>query len=351
MLSGLSEKPLVSILTPCRNSAKFIECCIQSVLSQDYPYVEPIIQDGASTDETVDILRRYEGCVDWISEKDNGQSDGLNRALGRCRGEIIGVLNSDDEYLSHAARWAVENMRKYPKAAVIYGQQYLIDSHGRRLPWNAADAMPYDFKKIFCCEDVIPAQAAFIRRTALEAVGFYVDVSRRTCPDFEMWVRIGLKFPMRYVPGHVANYRIHPGSESQQDDLVDEFVKSKTEVVKKVCDDPNTPEKIRVWKRYARSKILIWSSNHLMPPMKTGKYHRAVVQVAKAFWMWPSLRTFKFLLTLLFFSLASVFPALTFIEKVNVSKIRETGRKIDHRLLGGLVYRFLYLPLKNLHSK
>jgi glycosyltransferase involved in cell wall biosynthesis len=107
-LEGFAKEPLVSVLTPCFNSQAYLAECIESVLAQNYPHVEMIIQDGGSTDGTLEILRKYEGRVDWISEKDGGQSDGLNRALQRCRGDIIGVLNSDDAYLPHAASWAVE---------------------------------------------------------------------------------------------------------------------------------------------------------------------------------------------------------------------------------------------------
>lgn len=100
------DHPVVSIVTPCRNAAQFIEQCVTSVLKQDYPFVEHILQDGASDDGTVEILNRYarnEGSLQVESEPDTRQSDGLNRALQRCRGDIIGVLNADDEYLPGAA--------------------------------------------------------------------------------------------------------------------------------------------------------------------------------------------------------------------------------------------------------
>jgi glycosyltransferase involved in cell wall biosynthesis len=118
---------------------------------------------------TVEILKKYTGRVNWVSEPDNGQSDGLNRALQRCRGDIIGVLNADDEYLSHAASWAVENFAKFPHVAVIYGDQYFINADGIII--GEIHGQPYNFKKVLCVEDVIPAQAAFIRRTHFEQVG------------------------------------------------------------------------------------------------------------------------------------------------------------------------------------
>ena len=198
---------LVSVVTPCRNSAHFLEACIASVIRQDYPYVEHVIQDGASTDGSLEILSRYDGKVEWISEPDLGQSDGLNRALHRCRGDVIGVLNADDEYLPGAAAWAVEQLLRYPDVAVVYGDQFNVDAYGRVLSVSRGPH-PYRFDRLFCVEDVPLAQAAFIRRSHFEQVGLHADVSRRICPDYEMWVRIGLRFPMRYVPGVVAKYRV-----------------------------------------------------------------------------------------------------------------------------------------------
>ena len=142
-----SNSPLVSILTPSYNCAKFIEQCILSVLSQNYPQVEHIIQDNVSNDGTIEILKKYSDRVNWVSEPDGGQSDGLNRALKRCHGDIIGVLNADDEYLPHAVSWAVENFARFPDMAVIYGDQYDVDSHGNIV--HKTYGRDYDFEKVW----------------------------------------------------------------------------------------------------------------------------------------------------------------------------------------------------------
>src|SRR5690606_33014626 len=100
----LSSYPLVSVVTPSYNKGKFIKETIESVLSQDYPNIEYIVMDGGSTDETVDILKSYGDRIAWISEKDDGQADAVNKGIARARGEIIGWLNSDDTYLPGAVR-------------------------------------------------------------------------------------------------------------------------------------------------------------------------------------------------------------------------------------------------------
>lgn len=259
------ELPLVSIVTPCYDSVRFIAGCIESVLAQDYPRVEHIVQDGGSRDGTVDVLRSYEERVNWISEPDSGQSEGLNRALQRCRGDVILVLNADDELLPHAVSWGVANLERFPDAAVVYGDQYFIDEGGK-IVCEFLGPDPYDFVKLFCVEQVPPAQAAFIRRAHFERVGLYADTTLTTCPDYEMWVRIGMRFPMVHVPGLVARYRLHAGSEGQQAEVIKEMYRSKRQVMDRVLDDPSTPPHIKKLRRRAHAGVAAWTADMLISP-------------------------------------------------------------------------------------
>ena len=345
LLGGIDREPLVSILTPSYNSAAYIEKCIQSVLSQNYPWIEIIIQDGGSKDGTVDILERYSDRISWRSEKDAGQSDGLNRALQRCRGDIIGVLNADDEYLPHAALWAVEELARRPEAAAVYGRQHNIDADGRLIDTSEGPD-PYDFLRIFACEAVIPAQAAFFRRSALESVGFQVDVTRDTCPDYELWVRLGLKFPMAYVPEVVARYRQHRDSEGLRQDVIWKMVRSKCEVVERVAGDPRTPPRVRAARKRALSGIHYWSTCHFA--MIDGQANRPVIlgQLKKSFWIRPHVRpAAAWLLLTLIPALRSAIPD-AHIWKLLLRYVREAGRAVDRHLLGGRVYAWIYLPIK-----
>src|SRR5215472_10088507 len=99
--------PLVTVVTPSFNQACFIRATIESVLSQDYPNLEYIIMDGGSTDGTADIVREYASRVTWISERDRGQSDAINKGFRMARGEIVSWLNSDDIILPAAISKAV----------------------------------------------------------------------------------------------------------------------------------------------------------------------------------------------------------------------------------------------------
>jgi glycosyltransferase involved in cell wall biosynthesis len=132
--------------------------------------VEHIIQDGASSDRTLEILERYRSQTDWVSQPDRCQADALDKAIRRSRGDILLVLNADDQLRSGMLSWAAQHMSRHPEAAVIYGDLYIIDSRGNIIGMSTGPS-PYSFKRILCVQDVIPAQAAFIRRSHLAQVG------------------------------------------------------------------------------------------------------------------------------------------------------------------------------------
>jgi glycosyltransferase involved in cell wall biosynthesis len=201
--------PLVSIVTPCLNAARFMEETIESVLSQDYPALEYIVMDGGSTDGTLDILKRYEGRLQWRSAKDNGQADAINRGFELTSGEIFAYLNADDTYLPGAVRCAAEAFAQYPRAAVIYGDAWHVDENGQRLGRYPVER--FDQRRLarrcFICQP-----AAFIKRSGFaEAHG--LDTRLRFAMDYDLWIRIA-RFDFVKIDAALATSRLHAGAKT-----------------------------------------------------------------------------------------------------------------------------------------
>ena len=167
-VSSLPAQPLVSIVTPSYNMARFLGETMDSVLSQDYPNIEYIVMDGGSTDNTVDILRdyesRYPGRFTWISENDSGQSDAINKGFLRSKGQIFTFLNSDDTYLPGVVRAAVEAFQAHAEAAVVYGDAWYTDEQNAVI--KKYTVSPYDYAELgrSCC---ICQPAALVRAAAM----------------------------------------------------------------------------------------------------------------------------------------------------------------------------------------
>ena len=152
---------LVSIITPSYNQAKYLEQTIQSVLSQDYPRIEYIVVDGKSKDGSVDIIKRYaDKLAYWISEKDKGQADAINKGFARATGEIIAWLNSDDYYLPGAVSAAVKVFEENPEIVLVYGNMLAVDEHGQT--FNTLTYNQLTLRDLLCFQ-IIGQPAVFMR--------------------------------------------------------------------------------------------------------------------------------------------------------------------------------------------
>ena len=212
----MASLPLVTIVTPSYNQARFLETAIQSVLNQDYPHIEYIIVDGGSTDGSVDIIRRYaDRLAWWVSEPDRGQTDAINKGFARARGEILAWLNSDDTYEPHAVREAVEVLQAHPEVGLVYGDANYIDEQGRVI--GRFPAAQTDYRKLRRGYVHIPQQAAFFRADLWRQVG-PLDPSFYFAMDYDLWVRLAKVSRLLYVPRVWANFRIHGDAKTLKDD-------------------------------------------------------------------------------------------------------------------------------------
>jgi glycosyltransferase involved in cell wall biosynthesis len=199
-------KPLVSIITPSYNQARFLEATLKSVLNQDYPFLEYIVVDGGSTDGSQRIIQDYaDRLAWWVSEPDQGQADAINKGFKRASGEILAWLNSDDLYLPWTMTEAVDVFQEHPEAGVIYGDAISADAQGKPLnelrfgQWSAGDLLQF---KMIC------QPAVFMRRTALERVGF-LDSSFHFLLDHQLWIRLARENILLHHPRIWAVSRYH----------------------------------------------------------------------------------------------------------------------------------------------
>jgi glycosyltransferase involved in cell wall biosynthesis len=206
-----SELPLVSIVTPSYNQAQFLEQTIQSVIGQNYPHLEYLVVDGASTDGSQEIIQKYSHRIDWwVSEADQGQAEAINKGLLRAKGDFVAWLNSDDIYLPEAISRAVSTFIQHPSAGLVYGDVLAIDENSQSTNqlrydnWSLVDLMSFR---------VIGQPSVFMRRSVLEQAGF-LDASYHYLLDHQLWLRMAQISEICYIPGNLSAARFHPESKN-----------------------------------------------------------------------------------------------------------------------------------------
>ena len=209
----MQELPLVSIITPSYNQARFLEATIQSVLGQDYPCLEYIVVDGASTDGSLEILHKYNDCLaGWVSEPDRGQTDAINKGFGMARGQILAWLNSDDTYNPGAISKAVDYLLHHPDVGLVYSDMNFIDENGRKI--GQFPAAMTNLKKLRRGYVHIPQPAAFFRADLWQRVG-PLDPSFYFAMDYDLWVRLAQHTAFAYQKGQIwANFRLHSDAKT-----------------------------------------------------------------------------------------------------------------------------------------
>ncbi len=202
----MSDTPLVTIVTPSFNQAHFLEQTMRSVLDQDYPNIEYMVVDGGSTDGSVDLIQKYSKRLKWwVSEKDNGQAEAINKGFARASGEIIAWINSDDYYMPGAIAEAVKALSEHPEVGMVFGNVRVVDENEKVLnllaygDWGLSDLMSFR---------IIGQPAVFMRRAVLEKAGF-LDQSFHLLLDHHLWIRIAREDGMQYIPSLWASAHYH----------------------------------------------------------------------------------------------------------------------------------------------
>jgi hypothetical protein len=274
-----SNTPLVSIVTPSYNQAAFLEQTLRSVLAQDYEPIEYLVVDGASSDNSVEIIKRYgDRLAWWVSEPDAGQAQAINKGLKRAGGEIIAWLNSDDLYLPGAISQAVARMQANPELGMVFGDAITIDVQGRPISklafndWGLVELMRF---RIIC------QPAVFMRRSVLENAGL-LDSSYHMMLDHHLWIRIARLAPIQHEPSLWAAARHHPQAKNVAQ--AEEFSRETLRLLDWMQTQPDLAPLVARQRKKVLGGAYRLSARYLLDGGKPGA---ALRQYGRALLAWP----------------------------------------------------------------
>lgn len=268
-LPPLPKQPLVSIVTPSYNQGKYLEQTIKSVLEQDYPRLEYLVVDGASTDNSIEIIKKYANPLEsgsllpdirqqavglqsrkidwWVSEKDKGQGDAINKGLARATGDIVAWLNSDDYYLPNTISAAVKVFEENPNVVMIYGDMLAVDEHGQTL--NHLKYKQLSLQDLLCFR-IIGQPSVFFRREVLEKVDG-LDTTFHFLLDHHLWIRIAQHGKILHVDQTWAAARYH--AEAKNRAKTAEFGREAFRILAWAQSEPRLAEAVASVERRARA--------------------------------------------------------------------------------------------------
>ena len=236
----MNHQPTITIITPSFNHGRYIEETIKSVISQEGDFfIDYIIMDGGSTDNTIEIIKKYEELIKnelwkpkclnidfrWVSEKDRGQTHAINKGFRIAKGEIVSWINSDDMYCDEAFSIVTEHFLKHPEDDFVFGDGEVIDEKGN-LQWEWL-SRSYNLKVLksyhFLWNDFtnyIMQQATFWRKKVFDKIGF-LDESFHYAMDIEYWIRAGeYGLKMKHLPIKLGEFRMVAGTKSLSSKMV-----------------------------------------------------------------------------------------------------------------------------------
>ena len=218
----MKDNPLISIITVVYNGEQYLEQTIKSVMAQTYPYLEYIVVDGGSTDGTLGIIKQYEGQISkWVSEPDKGLYDAMNKGIGMAKGEIIGMINSDDTYEPEAVQLIVDAFQRHPNKRIFHGDRNDIAEDGT-IRVKRFDNSRFKFVYYGMTYN---HPSMFVHREIYQKQLYNTDL--RAFSDYEFVLKNLERHPevFHYIPKSYVNYRLDglSGSMSTQQLLKEGF--------------------------------------------------------------------------------------------------------------------------------
>jgi glycosyltransferase involved in cell wall biosynthesis len=323
--SRMSANPLVSVVVPSLNRAKYLIPTIDSILNQDYLNIECIVVDGGSTDESIEILKGYGDRIKWISESDNGHADAINKGWHMSEGEILAWLNADDLWnVPGTVSQVIEYFKMHPEVSLVYGECGRIDDGGTQTgmsyihEWDLQHAVEN-------CDHCIPQPAAFIQRNILEKVG-WLDTDFKQKKDHELWLRIGMAGMIRKIPATLAYARKIKGLSDDGKTMA----RSCVQVCRKFYSSPHVMSPIRRRKRRALSNSYLKGIEYAF----SGGRHWIIV--------------FSYALSAVFVYPANSFRVMQCLRRVLAEGAEEGIR--DNRMLSRIIWKMIHLSFTALQT-
>ena len=276
-----SKPPLVSIVIPAFNHARYLREAIESVLAQDYPHVELIVLNDGSTDHTQDVLDSFPPeLFHRESHSNRGQSATLNRGWDMSRGEILAYLSADDVLRPQAVSRAVSCLAEQTDAVMVYCDFELMDQSSGVIRQVAAREFSYDdlLVKGYCQ----PGPGAFFRRDAWSQAGPW-NGNLRQMPDYDYWLRLALVGRFQRIPATLAAFRVHPQSQTFAAAPF-ENCEEPMQIVTACLSREDLPAEVRELQANALSSACLTSA---VLHWRAGRYHTALGRIARAWKLCP----------------------------------------------------------------
>lgn len=308
----MAEQPRVSIITPSFNQGAFLEQTILSVLNQNYPNLEYWLIDAGSTDDSLEIIKKYKDRLSgWVSEPDRGQADGINKGFTKASGDIVAWLNSDDVYAPNAIQEAVEAFQRFPEASFVFSEVESIDENGE--PFNLMHYGDWKLKDLMTFK-IIGQPGVFMRREVLEEAG-YLDLSFNYLLDVQLWLKMAVIAEPQYIPDKLwARARMHQDAKNMA--AAEKFGPEAFRLAKWLCEDP------RFYPLSAEIFNQVWAGAHHLNAfylVEAGKYKEGIKAYGQMlrYQPFPSFKTLK----RMFFALFSL------LGLKNMRRIYDKSRK------------------------
>jgi len=273
--------PVVSIVIPAYNCARYLKEAIDSVLNQDYPEIELIVFDDGSTDETPALLKEYGRKFFWESHANIGQSATLNKGWEMATGQFLGYLSADDALLRNAISSSVEQLNRNEEMVLSYCDYHLMDEHSGIT--GLFETCDFDYMQMLTRTLCPPGPGVIFRRQAFLKAGFW-DSRLRQVPDYDYWLRLGLIGPFIRISRPLAKFRVHSGSQTCGF-VGEEKAEEVIDVLARFFRRDDLPSEVMSVRDRARSSAhLFTASLHL----RSGRFGRAFGHISQALAISPA---------------------------------------------------------------